>query len=266
MAQRRMFSKDITSSSRFLMMPSSSQSLYFHLGMNADDDGFCEHFMVMRMTGSQPDDLAVLQAKGFVHIFDEKVLVILDWKMNNYLRSDRYTPSRYITIYKDEISRINTGRKQDELFGIPDGRQSTTEYRIGKDSIGNNKGDEEIKNSGQPVDIPSWLNLEKWKEWKQYRIEIRKKLTPSTEKRQIEFLEKNKQDHIEIINQSIRNGWTGLFQPKTKNKTRNEEDDRPRGWSVSKETQKEMNDSFRKPKDEKVAQKLLEIRSKVFKN
>ena len=39
MAQRRMFSKDIVESGAFMEMPLSTQALYFHLGMNADDDG-----------------------------------------------------------------------------------------------------------------------------------------------------------------------------------------------------------------------------------
>ena len=76
MAAKRMFSKSITNSSLFLMMPQSSQNLYFHLGMNADDDGFCEHFTIMRMTESKPDDLKILQAKNFVYVFDDKVLII----------------------------------------------------------------------------------------------------------------------------------------------------------------------------------------------
>ena|SRR3990167_3242390 len=122
MAQRRMFSKSITNSSQFLMMPQSSQNLYFHFGMNADDDGFCEHFPLMRMTDSKPDDLKVLQAKGFVNVFDEKVLIITDWKENNYLRSDRYTPSKYLEIYKEEIKRLSSG--------IPSG--DTGKVRLGK--------------------------------------------------------------------------------------------------------------------------------------
>lgn len=121
MAQRRMFSKSISNSSQFLMMPNSSQNLYFHLGMNADDDGFCEHFTIMRMTESKPDDLKILQAKGFVNVFDDRVLVITDWKENNYLRSDRYTPSKYLEVYKDEIKRLSSG--------IP-------EVAIGKDRLG----------------------------------------------------------------------------------------------------------------------------------
>ena len=80
MATRRMFSKTITSSSSFLMMPPTSRLLYFDLGMNADDDGFCEHFVIMKMTDAKPDDLKVLQAKGFVRVFDDKVLIIREWK------------------------------------------------------------------------------------------------------------------------------------------------------------------------------------------
>lgn len=132
MAQRRMFSKTITNSSRFLMMPQSAQNLYFHLGMNADDDGYCEHFTVMRMTESKPDDLKILHAKEFVKVFDDKVLVILDWHENNYIRSDRYNESKYLEIYKDEIKKIS--------YGIPDDNQKDdkrdTQVRLGKDNIG----------------------------------------------------------------------------------------------------------------------------------
>jgi hypothetical protein len=128
MAQRRMFSKTITNSSQFLMMPSSSQSLYFHLGMNADDDGFCEHFSIMRMTDSKPDDLRILQAKRFVDVFDDRVLVITNWRENNFLRSDRYTKSKYLEIYKEELARLTNG--------IPNGNQMTTQVRLGKVSIG----------------------------------------------------------------------------------------------------------------------------------
>lgn len=125
-----MFSKTITNSSNFLMMPLSSQGLYFHLGMNADDDGFCEHFAIMRMVEAKPDDLKILQAKGFIQIFDERVLVIRDWTENNYLRNDRYTPSKYLAIYKDEIKRLTSG--------IPP--VDTGKDRIGKDRIGQPTG------------------------------------------------------------------------------------------------------------------------------
>lgn len=129
-----MFSKTITNSSRFLMMPQSSQNLYFHLGMNADDDGFCEHFTIMRMTESKPDDLRILQAKGLVHVFDDRVLVIIDWKENNYLRSDRYTKSKYLEIYKEELKAIAECKTACLPDGIP--VDDTGKVRLGKDSKG----------------------------------------------------------------------------------------------------------------------------------
>lgn len=136
------------------MMPQSSQNLYFHLGMNADDDGFCEHFGIMRMTDSKPDDLKVLQAKGFVRVFDDKVLVILDWKENNYLRSDRYSPSKYLEIYKKEIKELVSS-------GIPDGNQMATQVRLGKDRI---KDTTAVKpqNDGFKKVIEQFYSLKGW--------------------------------------------------------------------------------------------------------
>ena len=125
------------------MMPQSSQNLYFHLGMNADDDGFVEHFTVMRMTESKPDDLRVLQAKGFVHVFDEKVLIVRDWQENNYVRSDRYSPSKYLKLYKTELLALNEPqpgfslqKPAEDMDGIPDGNQMATQVRLGKVRLG----------------------------------------------------------------------------------------------------------------------------------
>lgn len=112
-------------------MPLSTQALYFQLGMNADDDGYCEHEMVMRMTNAQKDDLKVLEAKSFVFVFDEYVLVILDWKENNYIRSDRYTPSKYLEIFPIT---------EDIRAGIPDVIPVVdtldTQVRLGKVRLG----------------------------------------------------------------------------------------------------------------------------------
>jgi len=139
MANRRMFSKSITNSSRFLMMPQSAQNLYFHFGMNADDDGFCEHFSIMRMTDSKPDDLKVLQAKGLVRVFDDQILIITEWKENNYIRSDRYEPSKYLEIYKEELKLLasNNNISDNNISGIPNGNQMATQGRLGKVRIDN---------------------------------------------------------------------------------------------------------------------------------
>src|SRR3990167_4085955 len=144
MANRRMFSKTITNSSRFLMMSPTAQILYIHFGMNADDDGFCEHFSIMRMTESKPDDLKILQAKGFVKVFDDQVLVITEWKENNYLQKDRYTPSKYLTIYKEEMKELNSG--------IQNVYRPYTQDRIGKDRIGKRETVKEIKITKKTID------------------------------------------------------------------------------------------------------------------
>lgn len=96
MAQRRMFNKVITNSDDFLDMPVSSQNLYFHLGMNADDDGFINNWKsIIKLTGSKEDDLKVLIAKQYILPFESGVIVIKHWRLNNYLRSDRYSETKF---------------------------------------------------------------------------------------------------------------------------------------------------------------------------
>jgi hypothetical protein len=152
-----MFSKTITNSSRFLMMPQSSQNLYFHLGMNADDDGFCEHFTIMRMTESKPDDLKILQAKNFIHVFDDRVLVITDWKENNYLRSDRYTPSKYLKIYKQDIKLLSENHGIPD--GIPDVNKMDTQIRLDKVSKDKIREDKTITRFAPPSETDVSLYL-----------------------------------------------------------------------------------------------------------
>ncbi len=99
MAQKRMFSNLVIGSDDFLEMPDSSQNLYFHLSMNADDDGFVDKWKsIMRMTGKKDDDLKILIAKSFVIPFDSGLIVIRHWRLNNYIQKDRYKE----TIYKAE--------------------------------------------------------------------------------------------------------------------------------------------------------------------
>ena len=97
MAQRRMFSKDIVCSDAFLDMPASSQNLYFHLGMEADDDGFVGNSkMIVRMSSAGEDDLKILIAKRFILALTKGIIVIKHWRMNNYIQNDRYKETKYI--------------------------------------------------------------------------------------------------------------------------------------------------------------------------
>jgi hypothetical protein len=105
MAQKRMFNKSVTNSDDFLELPDSSQVLYFHLSMNADDDGFVNNWKsIIRMTGTKEDDLKILIAKQFVIPFESGVIVIRHWRLNNYLQNDRTKP----TIYQKELKQLDT--------------------------------------------------------------------------------------------------------------------------------------------------------------
>lgn len=122
-------------------MPPTAQLLYVHLGMNADDDGFCEHFPIMRMVEAKPDDLKILSAKGFVQVFDDQVLIVTDWKENNYIQKDRYTPSKYLEVYKEEIQLLSSGKRIQDVY------RTDTQVRLGKGSIGKDTNTAESKDS-----------------------------------------------------------------------------------------------------------------------
>lgn len=97
MAERRMFSKKIIDSDAFLDMPLTTQALYFHLSMRADDDGFVSNPKRIRtMVGASEDDLKLLIAKRFVLTFDSGVVVIKHWRIHNYINPDRYIPTTYV--------------------------------------------------------------------------------------------------------------------------------------------------------------------------
>lgn len=97
MAERRMFAKTIIDSDVFLDMPLSSQALYFHLSMRADDDGFINNpRKIQRIIGCGNDDLKLLIAKKFIIPFDSGVCVIKHWRIHNYLQKDRYKETMYI--------------------------------------------------------------------------------------------------------------------------------------------------------------------------
>lgn len=137
MAERRMFSKTIIDSDAFLEMPLSTQALYFHLSMRADDDGFLNNARkIQRIIGASDDDLKLLIMKRFIIAFDDGIIVVKHWRMNNYLRKDRYTP----TVYQDEYAMLsvkeNGAYTLSDTVGIPDADHCETQVSIGKVSIG----------------------------------------------------------------------------------------------------------------------------------
>ena len=127
-----MFSKTIIDSDSFLDMPLSTQALYFHLSMRADDDGFVNNpRKIQRMIGSSDDDLKLLMVKQFLIAFESGVVVIKHWKIHNYIRNDRYKP----TIYQDECKQLVECDSKAYELGIPNGYQMDTQVRLGKVSL-----------------------------------------------------------------------------------------------------------------------------------
>jgi len=159
MAQKRMFNKAITNDDNFIEMPISSQVLYFHLSMNADDDGFVNNWKsIMRMIGTKEDDLKVLISKNYIIPFDSGVIVIKHWRLNNYLQNDRIIPTQYQEELKQlELDKNNVYKMYTKCI------HSIVENRIDKNSIDKNSI-EEIYSPAKHDKIPykeiiDYLNL-----------------------------------------------------------------------------------------------------------
>lgn len=141
MAERRMFAKTIIDSDAFLDMPITSQLLYFHLSMRADDDGFVNKpKSIMRMIGCKDDDLMLLFGKKFLIPFESGVVVIKHWKIHNYIRRDTYTETKYkeekATLEMDENNAYRlTGSAPLQLCD-ESVTGSSTQDRLGKDRLG----------------------------------------------------------------------------------------------------------------------------------
>ena len=94
MAEKRMMSKSIIETDKFMDMPMSAQCLYFHLLLRADDDGFIvSPKRTMRSIGCTDDDMKILIAKSYVLAFESGVIVVKHWRIHNYVKRDRYKQS-----------------------------------------------------------------------------------------------------------------------------------------------------------------------------
>lgn len=171
MAEKRMFTKKITETDAFQEMPLSTQALYFHLNMNADDDGFVSNpRKITRMVGASDDDLKLLIIKRFVLTFDSSgVIVIKHWRMHNTLRMDRYHP----TEYQEELAMLGlktngsyTNRLDcpeiKEMLGAPPvsnhgNHMATTWQPHGNSDLGLDKG----LDLGLDSDLEEGLGLDK---------------------------------------------------------------------------------------------------------
>lgn len=164
MAERRMLSKKIFQSRKFLMMPFEAQALYTHLILSSDDDGVVEAFPIVRMIGAKEDSLGLLVVKKFIlPLNDDMVYFITDFEEQNKIRADRVQPSRYrelllektdlvvegkrVTGQKKYIDGQVTGKCQTDDGQVTGkcqhsiGKDRIGEYRIGEDSLVESRSD-----------------------------------------------------------------------------------------------------------------------------
>jgi hypothetical protein len=158
MASKRMFNTQIIGSDAFLSMPLSSQALYFHLGMNADDDGFLNNpVQIARAINASQDDMNLLLVKKFIIRFESGVMVIKHWRMNNWIRADRKKDTVYQNEYKllnireDGAYTLNNLIENEKMLinqeSLPSGRQVAAEISISLDKFSIDKTNKESNNN-----------------------------------------------------------------------------------------------------------------------
>lgn len=206
MAERRMFSKSIIDSDAFLDMPLSTQALYFHLCMRADDDGFVNNAKkIQRVIGGSEDDFKLLVAKSFIIPFDSGVIVIKHWRIHNYIRSDRYKE----TVYTEEKSVLTLKDNQSYTIGIP------TDHQIG-DNLDTQVSLKEVSTDKRSIYIEfadgdeELLNA--LKDFEEMRKKKKKPLTDRARKMLCNRLKEfPRSEWIELLDQSIAHCWDTVY-------------------------------------------------------
>ena len=247
MAEKRMFAKTIIDSDLFLDMPVTAQLLYFHLCMRADDDGFINNpKRIMRDVRCSDDDMKMLIAKDYVIPFESGVIVIKHWRLHNYIQKDRYKPSlcdekNLLTTNKNKVyERMDTeciqidnkmdteciqidNKMDTECIQIGDtDKNRLDKNRLDKNRLDKNRLDKDKMSDsiGQkcPMDrenktcspeLEDALNA-----FAEHRKKLKKPMTDRAKELMLSKLSKmarTEQEQIAILNQSIVNGWQGIF-------------------------------------------------------
>lgn len=250
MAERRMFAKSLIDSDLFLDMPLSTQALYFHLSMRADDEGFVNNpKKILRMIGANEDGLRILIAKQFILPFDSGIVVIKHWRIHNYIQKDRFKATTY-TAEKELIVSNKNGEydyKSEPLDTecIHDVSTMDTQVRLGKVRLGkesieirdceeDKKGDKlsdrcmnADKKAGKTANLADEIenyttNSELSAALNDY-FKMRKAMkTPNTERAiklcfsKLDSLASTDEEKLRVVEQSIERGWKTFYPLKDK--------------------------------------------------
>lgn len=250
MAERRMFAKSVTECDRFLEMPASAQNLFFHLGMNADDEGFVGNSKaIMATCGAKMDDMRILIAKEFVFDFGG-IILIRQWRRCNYIQSDRFRA----TIYQDLKALVHVDSKRglydlnanENLVLLPEAQEGKAQngdvsklypeciHSIGKDRIGKDRiGKESVNDTHtQSFGEFGWVKLTEQEHQKLIASFGEEEVT-----RSIKYVDesaetsknKNKwKNWYLVVRRSCRDGW-GKHTEKSQDFHRTY-DKKPEGW------------------------------------
>ncbi len=222
MAERRMFTKTIIDSDAFLDMPLSTQALYFHLAMRADDDGFLNNAKkITRVIGANQNDYDLLLAKRFIIQFEDGICVIKHWRMHNYIQKDRYKP----TVYQDKKQLLGMKKNKSYTLNkafftecIQDVYSLESQVRLGKDRLGKDKDKDKDNNLSSLLEtIKSEMLKETLQDFIDHRKEMKKPLTERAFKMLLNKLDPFS-DEIKIaaLKEAIINNWQSAF-PKKEN-------------------------------------------------
>ena len=226
MAERRMFTQKITEADNFTALPPTTQCLYFHLCMNADDDGFSNKIrQAMFNAHADQNDFEMLVSKRFILPFDSGVIVIKHWKMHNLIRNDRYHETDYLeekaTLLLKENGVYTENFNSDNQMTtkcLPNDNQMETEVRLDKDSIGKDREGKASKGKIKKKAV-YFPQDDKLNEAFCDFVEMRKKIkSPLTEraitraKNKLNELSSDNNDlAIQIIEQSVFNCWKDFY-------------------------------------------------------
>ena len=156
MARKRMFDLEIINQDSFLDLPMEAKALYFLLGMEADDEGFIAPRKVLRLYGGTDDSIKILIAKNFLIPFQSGVVVITDWKRNNYLDKTRVKD----TIYQDEKSLLTYDNSKEKYVCLTNVKQMLNENSIEENSIEENSIDKNINILSSKLDHENDIIIE----------------------------------------------------------------------------------------------------------
>ena len=219
MANKRMINASVVSNDLFVDMPLSAQCLYFHLNVNADDDGFVDSpKRIQRSIGACDDDLKLLIAKGFIIAFQSGVIVITHWKMHNTIKKDRYAR----TIYTKELKQLSVEEnKEYSLLGSemdPDWNQNGTkmdpQIRLDKNRLDKNK--EENSETFVSV-LDAYTSNSDLRDALDGYVQMRRKSREFTVRalklnlKKLDSLSSDDATKTAIVNKSIERGWKGFF-------------------------------------------------------